>query len=71
MANQKNPMTTQEAGRMGGQSTSRKYGKEFYQQIGKMGGTTVRDMYGPEFYQQIGKKGGGTVRRLIEEAKNK
>ena len=65
----KRAMTTKEAGRIGGRSTSMRYGPEFYQKIGRRGGTTVRDMYGPDFYQNIGRKGGQTVKRLIEEAK--
>ena len=35
-------ITTKEAGRRGGTATSKKYGKEFYQNIGKKGGQTVR-----------------------------
>lgn len=54
-------MTTQEAGRKGGEATARSHGKEFYQEIGKKGGETVKQKYGPEFYSEIGEKGGETV----------
>lgn len=40
----KGVMTVQEAGRKGGQSTSRKYGPEFYEEIGHKGGQKVRDL---------------------------
>ncbi len=51
-------MTVQEAGRMGGKATSHKYGKEFYEEIGVKGGNTTKKKHGPEFYSQIGKEGG-------------
>lgn len=62
-------MTVSEAGRKGGQTTSKKYGPEFYEAIGKKGGDTTSRKYGPEFYEEIGKKGGQKVKRLIEQAR--
>ncbi len=52
-AGEKGSMTVVEAGRKGGEMTSRTHGHEFYQEIGHRGG----------------KKGGRTVKELIEEGK--
>jgi general stress protein YciG len=38
------PMTVREAGRRGGEATSVKYGREFYEAIGKKGGQRVREL---------------------------
>jgi len=38
MANHKGKMSREEAGRMGGEATSRNHDKEFYQEIGQKGG---------------------------------
>ncbi|PIP31209.1 Em GEA1 (EM1) [bacterium (Candidatus Howlettbacteria) CG_4_10_14_3_um_filter_37_10] len=46
-------MTVEEAGKRGGQATSKKYGREFYEKIGHKGGP----------------KGGQRVRDLIEKGK--
>jgi uncharacterized protein len=62
-------MTTQEAGRKGGQTTAKRYGPEFYEEIGRKGGQAVSDKYGPEFYGEIGRKGGQKVKELIEAGK--
>lgn len=37
-------MTVQEAGRKGGQTTSREHGPEFYHEIGTKGGHRVREL---------------------------
>lgn len=37
-------MTVREAGRRGGEATSGKYGREFYEAIGKKGGQRVREL---------------------------
>ncbi|AKM81998.1 TPA: Em GEA1 (EM1) [Candidatus Berkelbacteria bacterium] len=37
-------MTVQEAGRKGGETTSRTHGREFYQEIGHKGGQKVREL---------------------------
>lgn len=44
MANNKGAMTVQEAGRKGGETTSKTHGRSFYQEIGKKGGHKVRDL---------------------------
>ena len=54
-------MTTEEAGRMGGEKTSETHGREFYQEIGHKGGEKTAETHGKEFYQSIGKKGGEAV----------
>ena len=73
MAEEKGKMTVSEAGRKGGETTSKKYGPEFYEEIGhkggKKGGQVVKEKYGHEFYEEIGHKGGQKVKRLIEEGK--
>lgn len=62
-------LTVREAGRKGGETTSKRHGKEFYHEIGKKGGETTSREHGPEFYHDIGTKGGHRVRELIEEGK--
>ena len=54
-------MTVAEAGRMGGNLVSEKYGAEFYERIGKKGGSSTAERYGPEFFGRIGRKGGQAV----------
>lgn len=44
MAEKKGTMTVSEAGRKGGQTTSRKYGHEFYEEIGHKGGQKVKKL---------------------------
>jgi general stress protein YciG len=38
------PMTVREAGRRGGEATSGKYGRTFYEEIGRKGGQRVREL---------------------------
>jgi general stress protein YciG len=52
-ANEKDSMSVNEAGRRGGEATSKTHGREFYEEIGHKGG----------------EKGGQRVRELIEEGK--
>ncbi|MBI3946488.1 MAG: Em GEA1 (EM1) [Armatimonadetes bacterium] len=44
MAKEKREMTVREAGRKGGETTSERYGHEFYEEIGQKGGQRVRDL---------------------------
>ena len=73
MPDEKGKMTVSEAGRKGGETTSKKYGSEFYEEIGhkggKKGGQTTKEKYGHEFYEEIGHKGGQKVKSLIEKGK--
>ncbi|MFA5926977.1 MAG: hypothetical protein WCT32_01390 [Patescibacteria group bacterium] len=66
-------MTVREAGKKGGETTSEKYGHEFYEEIGEKGGERTSETHGHDFYEEIGKKGGEKggqrVRELIEEGK--
>lgn len=74
---EKGKMTVGQAGHMGGESTAKTHGHDFYQSIGKKGGQkgglVVRDKYGHDFYEEIGKKGGAKggprVRELIQKGK--
>ncbi len=66
---EKGKMTVGEAGHKGGETTSKKYGPEFYEKIGERGGETTAKKYGHEFYEEIGHKGGQKVRQLIEKGK--
>jgi len=50
----KGAMTVSEAGRKGGQTTSRKYGHEFYEEIGHKGGQKVKRLI------EEGKKAAGS-----------
>ena len=43
-AESKGEISVREAGRRGGQETSRTHGKEFYQEIGHKGGQRVREL---------------------------
>lgn len=54
---EKKTMTVKEAGEKGGETTSKKYGHEFYEEIGHKGG------------EAGGEKGGHRVKELIEEGK--
>lgn len=73
MADEKKPMTTAEAGRLGGEKVAQERGPEFYSEIGKkggkIGGEKVARERGHEFYEEIGHKGGQRVKELIEEGK--
>ncbi len=70
MANaRKESMTVREAGRKGGETTSKKYGTPFYEEIGRKGGETVSKKYGHEHFEEIGRMGGQKVARLIEQGK--
>ena len=40
----KGGMTVRDAGRKGGQTTSRRHGKKFYEDIGHKGGARVREL---------------------------
>lgn len=42
MADEKRQMTVSEAGRKGGETTSRRHGPEFYEEIGRKGGQKVK-----------------------------
>ncbi len=44
MAGEKGKMTVSEAGRKGGRTTARKYGREFYEEIGHKGGQKVKEL---------------------------
>jgi general stress protein YciG len=69
MADQKAPMTVREAGRKGGETTSKRHGRGFYEEIGRKGGKTVSDKYGHEHFEEIGRKGGRKVADLINRGK--
>ncbi|MGP4070142.1 YjzC family protein [Halobacillus sp. B29] len=59
--NQNQSMTTEEAGRKGGEKTSRKYDQEHFENIGKKGGEKTSQNHDQEFYENIGQKGGETT----------
>ncbi|MHB1004254.1 MAG: hypothetical protein ACYC3S_01275 [Chloroflexota bacterium] len=65
----KAPMTVREAGRKGGETTSKKHGRGFYESIGRKGGRTVSEKYGHEHFEEIGRKGGRKVADLISRGK--
>jgi general stress protein YciG len=44
MADEKGKMTVSEAGRKGGKTTAKKYGREFYEEIGHKGGQKVKEL---------------------------
>ncbi|CCG44757.1 general stress protein [Halobacillus halophilus DSM 2266] len=56
--NQNQSMTTEEAGRKGGEKTSRKYDQEHFENIGQKGGETTSKEYSKEHFEEIGQKGG-------------
>ena len=51
-------MTRAEAGRLGGEATSKKFDRSFYENIGRKGGITTSENHDTDFYQEIGSKGG-------------
>lgn len=61
-------MTVREAGKKGGDTVKRKYGREFYEEIGRKGGEARAD---DEDIRSgaVGRMGGQKVRRLIEAGK--
>jgi general stress protein YciG len=64
MAKSKGQMTVQEAGRKGGQTTSREHGPEFYHEIGTKGGRRVRELIEAGKKTESGsKRGSGGVSR--------
>ncbi len=65
----KGDMTVEQAGRRGGETTAKKYGREFYEEIGRKGGERVAKKYGHEHFEEIGRKGGLKVAELIERGK--
>ncbi|MGW9607609.1 KGG domain-containing protein, partial [Heyndrickxia sporothermodurans] len=56
--NKSKTMSTEEAGRKGGEATARNHDKEFYEEIGQKGGEATAENHDKEFYQRIGEKGG-------------
>lgn len=65
--NQDRKMTVEEAGRKGGEATSKSHDREFYEEIGKKGGETTAQNHDKEFYQDIGQKGGEARARQSED----
>ncbi|MED2974888.1 MULTISPECIES: KGG domain-containing protein [unclassified Fictibacillus] len=56
--NNNHNISREEAGKKGGDATSRTHSKEFYQEIGKKGGNATSKNHDREFYEDIGSKGG-------------
>ena len=56
--NQNGKMSREEAGRKGGEATSKNHDHEFYQEIGSKGGEATSKNHDKDFYQEIGSKGG-------------
>lgn len=55
-------VSVRDAGRKGGETTSMKYGKDFYEAIGAKGGQSTKKKHGPQFYSEIGRQGGKSSR---------
>ena len=51
-------MSVEEAGRKGGEATSKNHGQEFYEEIGRKGGEATSNNHDKNFYKEIGSKGG-------------
>lgn len=60
MANERDGMSVNEAGRKGGEATSATHDKEFYQEIGSKGGQNSGGNFAndPQRASEAGKKGG-------------
>ncbi|MDP1690313.1 MAG: Em GEA1 (EM1) [bacterium] len=54
---QRGKMTVEEAGRKGGQTTSREHGPEFYHEIGTKGGHRVRELIQQAKRSEGGRRG--------------
>jgi len=63
-------LTVREAGRKGGETTSRTHGHGFYEEIGRKGGNARKRELGHEGYEELGQKGGQRVRELIMKGKS-
>ncbi len=68
----KGKMTVEEAGRLGGERTSKTHGPEFYSEIGSKGGSQRAKQHegspearGKTSLEEAGHRGGQKVRRLI------
>ncbi|MDN4525656.1 KGG domain-containing protein [Fictibacillus fluitans] len=58
--NNEHNMSREEAGKKGGEATSRSHNKEFYQEIGEKGGQAASKAPNRDFYEETGKKDGAT-----------
>jgi len=72
----KGKMTVEEAGRLGGEQTSKSHGPEFYSHIGSKGGSERAKQHegtaaaaGKTSLEEAGHRGGQRVRRLIQAGK--
>jgi len=55
---QSQPMSTVEAGRLGGSVVRDKYGEDYYRRIGTKGGNVLKQKRGHDYYRSIAQKGG-------------
>ncbi len=60
-------MSREEAGRKGGEKTSRKYDHEHFENIGQKGGETTSQEYDQDHFENIGQKGGETTSKKYGE----
>jgi uncharacterized protein len=60
----KRKMTRQEAGRLGGKATARKYDRAHFQEIGRRGGQTTLERYGSE---EMARRGANGFRSYAEK----
>ncbi len=72
----KGKMTVEEAGRLGGEKTSKTHGPEFYSEIGSKGGSRRAQQHegsaeaeGKTSLEEAGHRGGQRIKNLIEKGK--
>ncbi|SDJ02491.1 stress-induced protein, KGG, repeat-containing protein [Alteribacillus bidgolensis] len=58
MAGSQSKMSREEAGKRGGQTTSKEYSQEHFEEIGQKGGEITSKKYGQEHFEEIGQKDG-------------
>lgn len=56
-------MSREEAGHLGGEATKEKYGPDFYEEIGRKGGEATAETHDSDFFQEIGHEGGEATKR--------
>ena len=59
------PITVRQAGRRGGEATSRRHGRCFYQTIGSKGGKRTKELYA-NLLREFGSKGGRPPRPTLD-----
>lgn len=58
-----------EIGKLGGEATRDRHGREHYQKLGRQGGDATAASHSLDHYEKIGSRGGQRVRELIRKGR--